>query len=632
MNKYLLILLLCTAYFPAHSTEYNPTFSFDYPFGPSFTEEEKNEQIKAGSNLADDITRSFHAGERYYRIPPGDYRFDASKKYAFELSGLHADEDNPFVIDAAGVTFWLNINPAPSYNSWGIGLENCSHIEIRGLILDSDPSVNIEGRVTRIDEKNNRIEIKISPGFKHPKAGDEKKHSQMRIIPYKANGNHIASMYTIDEGWGPGYVWLSSVTPSSEEDHYWLNLRQEGLLKAATSEKWFDVYGKEGTLEIGDGIAYIYSSMWSVSLDNCKKIVIKDLDCYVAKGGLSESDGYGAHQWINCRFIPRPYSNRLQGGDGTMSNGMRHGSVFDGFVVGGTSDDAINIHGDMGFVKSVSGKSFTAGYQPKDLRKGDKIEFYNPKTGELLLQTIVKNITNGKIEVESEINVSLGSQIRYCDFECDGWVIRNSMFKDTYQRILIQSGSGVFANNWIERLGSPMVVESQFGYVEGGFMKNIQITDNVFLNTAVSPYMPQIKIGFLNTGFRHLVDSISVKDNIFVSSGGAGITIRNCRNIWVDNNLFVDNQRPVKVLYPQRKNLYIIETENVENLQLNDNTVIQEKPDIKFVKKDDEIDNRPVMTIEDENQKLKKQIEDLLLTDKMKDIDKIIRVLTQNKE
>lgn len=628
MNKYVLMLLFCAVYCTTYGSEYNPTFSFDYPFGPSFTEKEKAEQIQAGSKLAEDITHSFYAGKRYYRIPPGNYRFDASKKYAFKLSGLHAQKGDPFIIDATGVTFWLGINPEPSYNNWGIGLEDCSYIEIKGLILDSDPSANIEGRVTRIDEKNNRIEIKISTGFKHPQIGDEKKHFQMRIIPYKANGNHIASMYTVDEGWGPGYVWLSSVTLSSEEDHYWLNLKKEGLLKTIHSPQWREVYGKEGTLEPGDGVAYIYSSMWSVSLDNCKEITIRDLDCYVAKGGLSESDGYGAHQWINCRFIPRPHSNRLQGGDGTMSNGMRHGSVFDGFVVGGTSDDAINIHGDMGFVKSVSGNSLTTDYQPKDLHKGDKIEFYNPKTGELLLQTMVESAANGKIEVKSTTHIPLGSQIRYCDFECDGWIIRNSTFKDTYQRILIQSGSGVFTHNWIERLGSPMTVESQFGYVEGGFIKNIQITDNVFLNTAVSPYMPQIKIGFVNSKSRHLVDSILIKNNLFISSGGAGISMRNCRNLFIDNNLFVDNQRPVKVLYPRKKDLFIIETKNVEKLQLPNNAMVQEKPLIKFVKKGKGTNFGKVQTIEDKNQAIKKQIEKLLLTDKIKDSNQIIQIIT----
>lgn len=628
MNKYILTLLLCAVYCTTYGSEYNPTFSFDYPFGPSFTEKEKAEQLQAGSKLTEDITRSFYAGKRYYRIPSGNYRFDASKKYAFKLSGLHAEENEPFIIDATEVTFWLDINPAPSYNNWGIGLEDCSHIEIKGLILDSDPSANIEGKVTQIDRKNNRIEIKISAGFKHPQPGDEKKHSQMRIIPYKANGNHIASMYTVDKGWGPGYVWLSSVTPSTKKDHYWLNLKEEKLLKAIHSPKWQEIYGKTGTLEVGDGIAYIYSSMWSVSLDNCKKITIRNLDCYVAKGGLSESDGYGAHQWINCRFIPRPYSNRLQGGDGTMSNGMRHGSVFDGLVIGGTSDDAINIHGDMGFVKSVSEKSLTTDYQPKDLHKGDKIEFYNPKTGKLLLQTTVENISKDRIEIESTNNISLGSQIRYCDFECDGWTIRNSTFKDTYQRILIQSGSGIFSHNWIERLGSPMTVESQFGYVEGGLIKNIQITDNIFLNTAVSPYMPQIKIGFVNSKSRHFVDSISVNNNLFISSGGAGISMKNCRNLFIDNNLFVDSQHPVKVLHPQKKNLFIIETENVEKLLLSNNTIVQEKPLIKFIKKEKGISVGKILKIEDRNQTIKKQIEKLLLTDKIKGNNQIIRIIT----
>lgn len=74
---------------------------------------------------------------------------------------------------------------------------DCSHLQLEGLVIDSDPRGCMDARITAFDFENNQIEVEPLKGTRLiSKAPD----AEGRFIPFKANGHHIAALYSIDAG------------------------------------------------------------------------------------------------------------------------------------------------------------------------------------------------------------------------------------------------------------------------------------------------------------------------------------------------------------------------------------------------------------------------------------------------
>ena len=383
-------------------------FSLDNPSGtPTFTQSEISTQKIAGNALLTAIQASaVDLNQTAFVIPAGNYGFAQGNSLngttnGFLLNGIIRPDNNPFTIKAQGVTFWFDCmeNASPQ---WGraVYFNNCENVILEGLSIDTYTRNTIEGKLSKIDGTNNRIEITLLPGTFSDEAKILKYNStpgstgygnQCRIIPVKTNGNFIAPLYNINNTWGPEYLWLSNITKSAN-GKYWLNFRNTKLLNTIFASEWLSAYGKEGTLEIGDGISLLYKVMGGFIVDNSRQITIKDCTCYIAKANISEGGGYGNHKWINVKMVSRPGTNQILGGDGNMSEGLRVGSTFDGCTFGLTSDDAINIHGFWGKAKSRYSNSLVMDRMPSGVIAGDTIQFYNINNGELLYAYVVSSI------------------------------------------------------------------------------------------------------------------------------------------------------------------------------------------------------------------------------------------------
>lgn len=530
---------------------------------PNFTDEQKAAQKQAGRALIADITRAAEDPDvGTYVIPAGNYGFDMTNKVSGVASGvvfkdIRRAEDNPFTIKAQGVTFWFEMTgqACPSFTR-GLHFVNCAHIYVDGLTLDGYSQCAIEGKIKAIDRAGNRIGLELYEGTMHVDAeviDRAKSGSKFRIVAVKAGGDLMAPLYNVNNGWGPGSFQGSDLSVDGDGT-CWFTFKTDTLMNTIFTDEWTEFYGKNGTLEIGDQIVILYGTVMAVALDNCQQMKVMNLNCYVTKGGFWENGGYGDHLWQNCYFGGRPGTNRLLGGEGHMSQGVRHGSTYDGVTYGLTSDDAINIHGFWSKVTAVTavdaGYSANISFAPVGIKAGDEAEFY-ASNGKLVATCDVKEdpvatynyngfLTSPIIFTQEPPENYADLLVRWPNSEGDGFTIRNCRFFNDYQRVLINSGSGVIENNTFINVGSNLALTSNTDAYEGGIMKNIVIRNNVFCNVANHPGAVTAHLSqTLNWAQYRYARNISLLDNVFVNCGKM-LSAANFRSLSVKGNLIIN--------------------------------------------------------------------------------------------
>jgi hypothetical protein len=554
--------------------------------------------ISAGAELAGKIRAAANdLSQKEYIVPPGHYGFNMTEMIygalsGFVLSDIRRPDDNPFTLMATGVTFWFvpTDRPAPEF-SRALHIANCSNISLVGATLDTYSSLYAEGHLTAIDKTGNRIEIQLFPGS----ISDEDmirnvaNRAESRIIPQKANGRAMPALYNINDTWGPEYLWISKVEKNTENS-YWLTFRSDRLLNTISKDSWKTAYGNEGVLEIGDGIALVYGSVLGIALDNSKQITMQDIRCYIPRGGFWENGGYGNHLWKNCRFEPRPNSGRLMGGEGNMAQGLRVGSTYDELYIGITSDDAINIHGFWSKIKSADGRILSVDYAPVGIQAGDPVEFYSPG-GQLVYAGTVAETPESQYNYNGFLNSPLkmleappddavSCFLRWPHSECSGWKICNSTFEHIYQRILIQSGSGVFENNRIYGMGSNLSLNaSTEGDYEGGFLHDIIVRNNVFIRSAICPNYSPVLLSF-NTDWAPEVSAVNIvlQDNLFVGAGAAVLRAENVKGLIFSGNIAINPFITATYDPSLLKSNTICHVTCSSDIRINDNMLIEQVP------------------------------------------------------
>ncbi|MHB1453010.1 MAG: hypothetical protein ACYCYM_03500 [Saccharofermentanales bacterium] len=568
-------------------------FSLDNPSGvPNFTEEEKQEQKIAGSRMEADLYAAAADPDiRGFVIPEGNYGFNPDKFHSGTVSGfvlkdIERPDENPFTIIATNVTFWFELinKPCPSF-ARGVHLMNCSNVAIHGLTIDAYSANTIEGKLVKIDIPGNRIEIELLEGtLSDETIIAEYTGSEKRIVPIKADGKAIPALYNINNTWGVEYMFIDR-TEKSGAGRYWLYFRSDLLLKTIFGKEWIDRYGSEGTLEEGDGICLLFGSVLGISLDNCRQITVSDFRCYISKGGFWENGGYGNHKWLDCSFSPRPGTNRILGGEGNMSQGIRHGSTYDNLFVGFTSDDAMNIHGFWSRARSIDGDSVLFDYAPVGIEAGDPVEFYDEsgnlaESNEVVETPPSRYNYNGflldPIRLAHEPSQKVTELMaRWPNSECDGWKISNSYFRGVYQRILIQSGTGIFENNTIRDMGSNLAIDTATANYEGGFLKDIIVRNNVFINTAVHPGGNPILVSLApNWSTNRKARNITTANNVFLGAGSSAISLANTDSVGISGNYFLDLYKGFGLLAPSIEfPAAVVSASQSDNLKISDNKI-----------------------------------------------------------
>ena len=534
-------------------------FSFKNEAGPAFSEDQQQIQREDGKSFVSLVIAAFKSGAEYIRIPPGDYRFGQDSQgpdgyvYPLEFSNLHRDADHTFTIDATGVTCWFDLtnDQADAYHSC-VGFINCSNIIFRGATIDRSTLGNIEGCITQIDVPNNRIEIRLSTGFKVPAKFNGS--YQQRILPFKADGSFCSPLYAMQQG--GVHLQYKGISPGTSDGCYWVEMRDTALLDTIYDQNWIQAYGNQGVLRVGDGILCIYTTTIALMLKRCKNLTMQDINIYVARGWGRETGGYGAHLWKNCYLGPRPGSCRWNGGENFMFDATRHGTTLDNVTVLHATDDPANFHGYWGNVLSVTGNQVNFGAYDgwkcflddtlTDVIVGDSILFYNRDTGQPLGNAFVKALDTDAVILDRPATPFVNAIAEFPQHECGGWTIQNCNWHDNYQRILIASGPGIIRNCNFTNNGSFVQLNADLSYVEGGVPQNVTIADNVFTDVNPQPGGPVIEIKMTAsskpTKFK-LISNITINGNTFNRPGEAAISLDGVANGIILNNHFNDPVR-----------------------------------------------------------------------------------------
>ena len=255
------------------------------------------------------------------------------------------------------------------------------------------------------------------------------------------------------------------------------------------------------------------------------------------------------HRWINCHFMARPGTNNLLGGDGTMSACM-HGSTFDGLVVQRTTDDCFNSHGHYRHAAGVTDCSITFREElPPELAPGHVAEAYETRTDASLGRLTVERVAGRTVTFREPVGERFATAaVMFPAFQNAGWVIRNGIFSDCYQRVRLMCGPGTFENNRVERIGGGLTVENGRAVdIEGGLPDGIVIRNNVFIDSGISPPMNAISVVGRGVELRN----VEVSGNLICGSGSEAVEANRTDGFIIRHNIVIDPARGQSLL-PQR--------------------------------------------------------------------------------
>ena len=473
-----------------------------------------------------------------FTVPAGTYCFPTDipvngAASGLVLRGIRRPADNPFTIRADGAMFLFR-HPekgCPSF-SRAVHLCDCAHLVLDGLTVDSVTPGTLEGELLYIDREGNRIGFRPYPGTLPQDPGTieaVRSNSEFRIVPQKADGRAMAPLYNVVDRWGPAALWGGDLQ-MDERGVCWFTFAEDTLMRTIFTPAWRETYGAEGVLEPGDGICVVFRTAMAIALDNCREIAVKNSRFLIGKGGFWENGGYGGHHWQNCYFGPPDGKCRILGAEGNMSQGLRHGSAYEQLHLHFTTDDAINIHGFWSRVREQNGRCAYLDFAPVGIEAGDTAEWYTADGELTAVSTVEKTpepnynyngfLTSLVYFSEPLPDRAADLRIRWPHSECDGWTIRDCVFDNVYQRILINSGSGRFEHNLVRYMGSNLALTSTTESYEGGFMHDITIRDNVFLHSADHPGASVVEI-VQTPGWGHTARAtgITVEHNLMIGCG-----------------------------------------------------------------------------------------------------------------
>lgn len=456
-------------------------FSFDAPAGPQFTDEQKQTQREAGSRVVPMVLEAFRAGADWVRIPAGDYRFGKERwdrdgvVYPLEFADLQRDDAHPFTLDATGATFWFDLpdDQAPTCH-FCVGFKNCRNITFKGATIDRSTRGHVEGRITRFDPANHRIELQLSPGITVPAAFSDK--LEQRVVPFRADGTFYTQLYALQRG--GVHLKYRHISQPDRDGRCWVTMHDSALLD-------------QRILRVGDGLSCIYTVTSSLELIRSARLTMDGIRTYAAKAWGAERGGFGAHVWKNCYFGPRPGTSQWQGSEGFMFNATRHGTTLDNVTLCHTTDDTANFHGYWSVVESVHGHRVT--FRPnhvthRDLTAGDAVIFYARDTGTELGRARLAGFAGDTATLDQPAEEFANAVAEWPDHGCAGWLIQHCDWHDNYQRLLIQSGPGTVRNCRFTRWGSVVELNSVLDYIEGGVPRDIRIENNTFTDVSIGQH------------------------------------------------------------------------------------------------------------------------------------------------
>ncbi len=472
-----------------------PPFSMSDPAGPVFTEEEKTAQRAAGEALLEQL----RAARGTLTIPPGDYRLPCRQPVVLENL-------NDVVVEAAGATLWLERPPdEAAAECWGLKFLHCRNVTLRGLVVDYDPPLYMQGRVTSLDMGTGALEVEADPGFP---AVDFR---PLQIIFFRPDGAYIPQPPHFHNGVtvAEGRTLRTTVKTIAE------------LRRQSSDPKILEAFGGRSKIGAGDWAVLPFRTGTALWVEQCAAMTFEDVTLHAAPGfAFLESGGAGGHTYRRCGVVRRPGTNRLWAGnaDAFHSRMLEKGPLLEGCEFAHIGDDFLNLHSFWHLAAHRFAPNqyvlFPHMYEP--FRVGATIEFFDqvsaasqgeavitalePLTDAVLLEKtrtmpekygfIPYHGTPVVAALDRDVRADEGSLVDARALDSPGAAVRDCYFHDTMGRGALVEGVRDMVledNTWRDCSGGVLMFSCMWFYVEGPAPKNTTVRNNRFLNADALP-------------------------------------------------------------------------------------------------------------------------------------------------
>ena len=469
-----------------------PPFRMADPVGPVFTDGQKALQREAGAALVRQIAAARADGRKRLTIAPGDYRFGGNR-------GLTLSDLRDLTIEAAGATFWFERSAEDVLaDPQGLRLERCRRLAIHGLTIDFDPLLTIQARILSLDVGADTLEVEADEAFPIVDA-----LGPGQMIAYRADGSMVRQPVMTQQG-------VQRIAGNR------LRVKAApGLLRRMNEDAKLVAAWKGATvLRPGDYLAIVFRRGASITLEQCDRTRLEDVNVYASPGmGILESGGPGGNVFRRVRIVRRPGTRRLQCGnaDTFHSRLVERGPRIEECEFANNADDMVNLHGFFALVCRRLGPNrlvvMPMEYDP--FRVGGKVSFWNYDTlaseGEARI-TAVKRLVYAPwiaeakalpakmgilayrgdpyvVTLDRAVDAGERSMADVHAANASGFAIRDCYFHDSIGRATLINGAsdGVIEGNVYRMLygGVHMHMESWF-YMEGPFPRDIIVRANRF--------------------------------------------------------------------------------------------------------------------------------------------------------
>lgn len=455
----------------------------------NWTDEEKSMQREAAKELLFDIYDAAARGDKEFRIPPGDYRFDLELGMGFMLFDI-----SDITIDGSGANFWFT-------PQLGIAFDKCENVTLRGITIDYDPYPFMQARVKNVNYRNKYVDVEFDPDYPTPPEGDLLTGLDVRF--FHSSGRWLHVMWDVVKACQP-----------VGNNTYRIFFQIERL---------FNTSDYQEMLSPGDWLVIMRRTSNAMLFSGCNGITIEDITVYAAPNMvIQETTGKGGNVYRNIRVVRRPGTNRLlvSGRDVFHSYLMEKGPIVENNEFTYAGDDLIAVHGFFSVVLEQLSPTEIVLVTPfeRDFKVGSTLRFYSYATTEPLGEAEVYELSHvhdvemrnraenlpqsvkndgfyGMRPITSSrqiLRVKLSQPVKLDELsvaECTelvgaGAIIRNNYLHDSQSRgIYVRSRDVVIENNTLERLtSSGIVLQADSYWLEGPFSSNISITGNTLVD------------------------------------------------------------------------------------------------------------------------------------------------------
>ncbi|MEY5027451.1 MAG: hypothetical protein RLZZ244_2979 [Verrucomicrobiota bacterium] len=498
---------------------------------PEMTEPERNAVFQDLQKDPHSVRLVFEKG--VYRFTPGQ-----------EQSVMVVKNGRDVLIEGNGSRL---INGEPSAKLWNV--VDSGNVVITDLSYEYDPYPASYARVLAIDAEAGSMDAEVIDGF------DQERYPRMvnQMFCYALNPANRRQLHP-DR---PGHTYLApDKTQKIAEHRYRYFAREDGEKRSL------------GMLQAGDEVLIPYRR-WPVGMvARCDNFLFRNVVTHGAEGSVFMGGGNKDMKFIG--YVSRPSREPLPG-NAWVSGNDRRGPWIEHCLFEALSDDGPNMTGNLYLIESQpSSKSFQLdtgpGYQDALWKPGDELLFWNPTTGQVLMETRIAEVLaekpgHGKktiTTVDTPTGLNPGTDMRQhthvYNLSCQntGFVARNNRFVDGRRFGLnVKAINSVIEKNHFEGLSSSAIyIENEPTGWEGIVGRNMVVQDNSITRCGFGRDISGLKRGAIQVnlwrvrqpgerdhespwlGHRNIV----IRNNVLTDWETYGIAVDNVEGCRIENN------------------------------------------------------------------------------------------------